>query len=121
MERIERLGDPADMVNIQNYLFKSASLTFVVVCSFYLQKLANVNFETLGLLLDYIPQKKDMLYVGEKHIIDDFDVLVQKLLKYALDEKDVDLKKLFNEILRKLVVKTTFNFRMEYEAAISRK
>lgn len=73
------------------------------------------------MLLDYIPVVKDQIYKGDIYIIENYNSLMQKLLKYALDEKDVDLKPYFYATLRRLVDKTTFNFRMEYEVATNNK
>ncbi|EAS03936.2 kinase domain protein (macronuclear) [Tetrahymena thermophila SB210] len=97
IERLERLGDPADL------------------------KLAAINFETLDLLLEYIPTVADQPYLGDKHIFENYTAFIQKMIKYALDEKDVEIKAYYLATLKKLVNKTTFNFRMEYESAISNK
>lgn len=80
-----------------------------------------MNFETLDLLLEYIPTVKNTLYVGEKHIYEDYSGLVDKLVKYTVNERDNDIKPFYYATLKKLVDKTTFNFRMEYESAISHK
>lgn len=80
-----------------------------------------MNFETLDMLLQFVPSTKDRVYSGEKHIIQDYSGFVSKIVKYTLDEKDVELKPYYLAILKRMVDRTTYNFRMEFETAQSNK
>lgn len=59
--------------------------------------------------------------MGEIHIIDNYTGFIQKLIKYALDEKDIEIKPYYLATLKKLLDKTSFNFRIEFESANSNK
>lgn len=62
-------------------------------------------------LLNLIPsQKQNIYYRGDEDILEDYPDFLEKLLKYIVNEKDLEMKKKYSKLLQKLLDKTYYNF-----------
>lgn len=68
-------------------------------------------------MVDLIPSFPATYFMGREDLIEDYPALTSKLIKYAIDEKDNELKQQYIQILQKLSQKTPYNFKMEIETA----
>lgn len=74
-------------------------------------------FTSLSHLADLIPSANIEYFMGREDIIIDYPKFLNKLIKYGVDEKDVELKQWYVKILQKLSQRTPYNFKMEVETA----
>lgn len=78
-----------------------------------IKKISNVLIE----LLTCLPTFKNELYKGDDINYPDYDLLVNKLMKSAIDSSDSECKEFFNRMLKLLWDKTPMNFQIYLQAA----
>jgi hypothetical protein len=49
-------------------------------------------FDSLSFVLNGIPYTGDVYYGGDEHVYREYPEILKKLIKYSIDEKDLDLK-----------------------------
>lgn len=76
--------------------------------------LANI-FESFVSIVNVFPKINENYYYGNDSIYGDYELLLNKLIKVTVDEKDVEILKYLHKILKILNEKTPVNFRIERE------
>ena len=74
-------------------------------------------FECLLDLFQCMPDYKDQLYKGDEINYDDYDKLINKIIKLAIDAQDNECKEYLMKSLKILWNKTPLNFKIQIQAA----